>query len=85
MRYWVLKTGIQNGEYEYNSLSLQQTKGKEEFDAEAYVKDFYADGGEETYGKGTYYFNGGEVACWVEGLKEITKKEYDVLYKVLHI
>jgi len=90
MRYWLLKVGIRNGEYEFNSLSVQRTMRKEEFDAEDYVKSFYGQGdaedgtGEETYGSGTYYFDCGCIACWVDNLKEITLKEYNMLNKLIH-
>ena len=84
MRYWFLKIGIRNGEYEYSSCSVHKTPKKEEFDAEDYAQDFYGGGSEETYGKGTYYFNGGEVAVEVGNLKEITLKEYNVLNKFVY-
>lgn len=78
MKYWFLNIEIRNGEYEYNSLSLHTGK----FNAEEYVKGFYNDDGEES-DNGEYYFNGGEVACSIKKLKEITKKEYDVLRKFI--
>jgi hypothetical protein len=83
MRYWFLKLHIQCGEYEFYSKSVQRSRGKSEFDAEEYAKDFYGDEGEETYGKGTYYFNCGEIAVSVYGLHEITAKEYKVMEKYL--
>lgn len=83
MKYWFLKIHIQNGEYEYYSSSLHQTKGKKDFDAEAYVSDFYANADEDNPNDGVYYFNGGEVACCVKDIQEITKKEYDILHRFI--
>ena len=84
MRYWFLKIGIRNGEYEYASCSIHKTPKKEEFDAEDYAKDFYGGESEDTYDNNEYYFNAGEVAVWVGIIKEITLKEYNVLNKFVY-
>jgi len=90
MKYWFLKIGIRNGEYEFNSISVHKTPKKEEFDSDDYVRGFYGGGdaedgmSEDTYNTGDYYFHGGCIACWVQNIKEITLKEYNVLSKLVY-
>lgn len=81
MKYWFLKIHIQNGEYEHDSIGLHQTKGEKEFDAEDYVSEFYPNKAWDS--DGVHYFNGGEIACSVYELKEITKQEYNTLKKFI--
>ena len=76
MRYWYLDIEITCGEYEFHSKSLHVTKGNK-FDEDTYVKGFYGDEPDED--DGTYYFFAGEIACQVSDIREITKKQHDIL------
>jgi len=84
MRYFLLTIKIRVGEYEFDSMSLQRTRSKI-YDADAYVRNFYGTCDERSSGDeaGTYYFHDGCLACWVSGLTEVTKSEYEVLKKFL--
>lgn len=84
MRYLFLDLKVRNGEYEYSCTSVHQLeKGMHaRAFAERYAKTFYGDGdyeGEETFGKGVYYFNGCEVAVSVYNYKVISEEHYEVL------
>lgn len=81
-RYWFIKLQITIGEYETYSNSIHMTEDGQKFNAEEYAMNEY-DGLDDGDTDGTYYFNGGEVACSVYGLEEITKKEYDIMEKYL--
>jgi hypothetical protein len=83
MRYWYLNIHIQCGEHEFHSQSYQKTKGKEEFDSEDYAKDFYGMADDPDNDDGSYYFDCGNLCVEVYVCKEITKKEYDVLTKIM--
>ena len=78
-KYWLLKIEITCGEYEFISTGLHEG----DFDAEEYVKNFYDGLDEGDEGCGTYYFNGGEIACSVYSLDELTKKEFNILRKFI--
>lgn len=83
-RYWLLKLVITIGDYEFFDKSLHKCKG--EFDGENYAKNFYGDADEPDVdfdADGVYYFNGAELAVSVFGMKELTKKEYEVMNKYL--
>jgi hypothetical protein len=65
----------------FNSKSIHYTqRGK--FNAEKYVSTFYDDKGGEKQGI-DYLFNGGEIACRVNELREMTQEEYDILSKFI--
>ena len=80
MKYTLLTIGIRSGEYEFESKSLHKSKGK--FDVKNYAMNFYGDREMESDDE-PYYFNGGEIACWVQDVKEVTLSEYKVLQKYI--
>jgi hypothetical protein len=83
MKYWFLNIHIQDGEHEHNSLSVHVTKGNEKFDVDDYLKDFYGNKEDTEVDGDIYYYQGGSIACSLESLQEITKKEYTVLKKFI--
>lgn len=78
-KYWLLTVQVTNGEYE----SLIRSAHEGAFNAEEYVKDFYANPDEVEEGSETYYFNGGEIACQIYSFQEIPKQDYDILKKYI--
>jgi len=81
MRYWITEVEINCAPICENTKSVHKTRGKEDFDSDAYAGDYY--GGAEQNDNGNYELCGGEAIISDCGAKEITKKEYDVLKKFI--
>ena len=81
MKYWFLIIEIINGEYTFFSKSVHSSNNK--FNADGYVKNFYANVDGKKDKNGWHTFNAGDVACRVYYFVEIKKEEYDVLSKFI--
>ena len=80
MKYWYVNIGIQVGELEFSSKSVHKTTAKEEdFDGDAYAKDFYGFPDDPDNNDGSYYFDCGNQCVELYECKEITKQDYIVL------
>ena len=84
MKYWFIEVKIVCGEYEFRSQSVHMTTSAETFDADKYVSDFYgdADDPDDTDG-GSYYFDGGNLACSYSSCREISEADYTVLKRYM--
>ena len=83
MRYWFLQLEINCGEYEFIESSVQKTSGGESFNADTYASKYYDGESFSLTDKRVFFFNNGEVAVKVYGVKEITKEEYVLMRRFL--
>ena len=81
MKYWLVTLQITQGESETYDKSVHAAEKFERKDLDAYALDYMAEG--EEVEPGFCEFLCGEVVVKSYGLKQITKKEYDVLVVVL--
>lgn len=86
MKYAFLNIKIICGEYHFNSMSVHELLPDDydfEIFAKEYASDFYGSPDEVDPTSNYFDFNGGEVSCKVQEVREITEEEYNVLSKFL--
>lgn len=83
MKYVFLELESRNGEYEYTHPSVHTLKNSIDLDewSDEYCRMFWGEGEAED---GGYYFHGGCIWVGVSRVKEISKKEYDILCKYVY-
>ena len=84
-RFYVWNIEENNGEYEYTHKGVAELDDKDDplEWLEDYTSEFYGGGdGEKDEDTGGYWFNG-EILCFVGGMQEISKDEYDIVKKYI--
>jgi len=83
MRYWYVNVEIINGEYTFHERWLERTQANKEYDPEETIAEFYGCPEGKQEGTDWYTFDCGCVAVRLYDLRELKKKDYDVLKKYL--
>jgi len=89
-RFWFLDIEIVHAGHEFHSRTTKTTSNDKEFDAEAYVSEFFGEADEGSKvsdgSKGNSYSfdcQAGTIVCRVYRLKEMDYKEYQVVSRFI--
>jgi len=87
-KYFYYEIFERNGNYEYTHKGVTSFVPEEcELSPEEWIEDraktFYSEGEKEIVGNNVFYWHFGELVTRNDGIKEITKEEYEVLRKFL--